>query len=255
VRRLPRLRGPGAAGRRRLPATAAARRAGRVRRGAGHPARRVARLPPVHHLVDHDLHQRRDAAGRGGRDRRPARRRPLLPDQARPRPVRDRGPHPGVPRAAQRDRDLAGRVLYRPPRRGGAAVRRRGGRGRGRRRGHPPGRGRAAPAAAVPGLPGRRAADVPHRARPRARPELAGTAHRHATAGPAGVRGPGQRRPGRGLAGHLRGRAGRAGGAAVLRADGRRQARPAGDSGFYGAYYRAGAGSWPATAAAAACPG
>ena len=146
VRRLPRLRGPGAAGRPRLPATAASRRAGRVRGGAGRAARRVARLPSVHHLVDYDLRQRRGAAGRGGRDRGPARRRPLLPDPARPRPVRDRGPHPGAPRAAQRDRDLAGRVPGRPSRRGGAALRRRRGRGRRRRCGHPPGRGRAAPA-------------------------------------------------------------------------------------------------------------
>ncbi len=113
----------------------------RLRGRPGRPARRVARLPPVHDLVDDDVRERGDAAAReraqpGGGDQ--ARRHPHLPDPARPWPVPDRGPDARHPRAAQRERPLAGPVPPRPPGRAGPRLRRRGRRGSGRGRPHPP---------------------------------------------------------------------------------------------------------------------
>ena len=92
-RRLPRRRRPGDPRRRRLPGGPARAGPGRLRGRPGRAARRVARLPPVHDLVDDDVRERGNAAARGG----PAGRR----DQARrhPRPTR-----PGTARARSRPR-------------------------------------------------------------------------------------------------------------------------------------------------------
>jgi len=126
----------------------------------------LARLSSLHHLVDHHFRQRRDTAGRSGRDRDPPRRRPQLPDQAWPRSVRHRRSRPGASRAAQPIRRLAGHLPGRAPGRGRAAVRHRGHRRRRRAGGHPPRHRRPEPAAAVPVLPGRRAAADADSARP-----------------------------------------------------------------------------------------
>ena len=133
TRRLQRLRPPGPVG---------------VRGRPGRAARRMARLPPVHHLVHHDLRQRADPAGRG---RLPATARrlgvvrtyttrhgpgplvtedPELPPML-PEPHNGHGRWQGAFRVGHFDA-----VAH--------ALRRRGVRGSGRAGRHPPGRRRRA---------------------------------------------------------------------------------------------------------------
>ena len=108
--RLPRHRRPGDAGRRRLPDAAARAGPGRLRGRPGRAARRMARLPPVHDLVDDDVRERGDAAARE-RARRATRLGVTrdLPDPARPRPVPDRGPDAATCRS-RTTRTAAGRA-------------------------------------------------------------------------------------------------------------------------------------------------